>query len=291
MIDYSLASQIYETLVNRRFRQGPRPDARKESIISQIAGRPEGNTVELLLGWGGYKNPNLDFNRADFAEQATLGQLNRLNEAVKKVYSPGMRIHIVLSGRRAERVNRMPHADTLEYQQSLQELLDSCSNQFIDMTPISCLYDRYSAELEPKIAEVRERLALILPSEPFFNTLVLHARSNVYLKGADSSEHDELCRNAAIDYIIFKVAEDEANIYRDYSQSVKSAFCYPAMGHARYVRGELIPPRDCNLSFYTTRQGDKVQPWQAIGAVIDCRVVCMTKKRIEKMRVFDSACR
>ena len=280
MLEQELSHKIYDVLTSRRFRCGPRPDKRKDKIAGQIGNRKEGDPVEVLLGWGGYKNPNLKVDCADIAEEATLGQLSRLNEAVKDVYPPGINVHIVLSGKRAERVNRMPPERTLAYQKSLEMLLECCNYPFIDIIPISELYDEFSLEFEPKLAEVNERLAGILPIESSFGTLLEHAMGNVYLDEKDMTERDALCRKAAIDYVVFKVAEDEARIYRGFSQSVKSAFAYPAMGHARYVEGELVPPRDSHISLYTTSKGVIVQPWQAIGVSEGGRVICLTKKRI-----------
>ena len=143
------------------------------------------------------------------------------------------------------------------------------------------LYNKYKDIFEKSLKETKTKISQKIKKQKNFKILIKHAENNLFSQKKKPSLKE--CEDAAIKYIIYKVAEDEALIYRDFSNCVKSAFSYPAMGHGKYLTHQAIPPLESCISLYTSSKGVKAQPWQGIGKKEkNNRIIILTKNNLKK---------
>ncbi|MBI4708613.1 MAG: radical SAM protein [Candidatus Portnoybacteria bacterium] len=264
-----LAEKIYKILTNKKFRAGALPpEDVKKLVLEKIERKVSKNLpIRFFQFWGGCKNPNLLVDNAELCEEATLENLQRISVEVVKIYSPGLKIFVSPGDGRVQNVNKIPKEKTEKYVQTLTNIADKYNGLF-SVIPISTLYEKYSVDFEKHLSETKENIGKDICNQPDFEKLVLNARKNIFGNDLESEEKIlERSREAAKDYIIYRVVEEESKIFRDFDDFIRSFFIKYIPFYKRYIKNinETKPRLDCSLVFYTGRKGNITQPWQAIG--------------------------
>lgn len=280
-----LAEKIYKILTNKKFRTGALPaEYTKKLILEKIENQLCKNLpIKLFQFWGGCKNPNLPVDCAELCEKATLDNLKRLNDEVAEIYKPGLKIFISPGDKRVQNVNKIPQEKTKNYVKTLTEIADKYENLF-SVIPISDLYEKYSIDFDKCLAEAKEKIEKDIYNQSDFEKLTLNARKNVFGKDFKSeNEILERSRDAAKDYIIYRVAEEEAEIFRDFNDCVRSFFIKYIPFYKRYIKdiNKTKPRLDCSLVFFTGKKGNITQPWQAIGKKDENEVLFLSQNRLK----------
>ena len=283
--DSELAEKIYKILTNKKFRTGVLPaEYTKKLILEKIENQLSKNLpIKLFQFWGGCKNPNLPVDCAELCEEATLDNLKRLNDEVVEIYKPGLKIFISPGDKRVQNVNKIPQKKTKNYVKTLTEITDKYENLF-SIVPISDLYEKYSIDFNKCLAEAKEKIEKDIYYQPDFEKLTLNARKNVF--GKDLKSEDEILersRDAAKDYIIYRVAEEEAEIFRDFNDCIRSFFIKYIPFYKRYIKdiNKTKPRLDCSLVFFTGKKGNITQPWQAVGKKDGDEVLFLSQNRLK----------
>ncbi len=287
--DYNkLANDIYKILTSRRFRAGPFPSGKtKELVIEKIKLKiQDDKPIELLQFWGGCKNPNLPIDHADLCEEATLDNLSRLNLEVKKVYQKGLRIWISPGDIRVEKVNLIHHERTQKYVQTLTKIAQQEKyGTLFTIIPLSVLYDKYSTEFEEVLMKAKSIISEDIEKQENFGKLVANARKNVFSKDLEDEEKiQKRSISSAKDYVIYRVVEEEAKIFREFDECIRTFFIKYTPFYKQYIRdiSQTIPHLDCSLVFFTGKKGNITQPWQTIGIKHGEEVIFMSQKRLNK---------
>lgn len=283
----SVSEDVYRVLTNKQFRSVALPtDAVKIRIMGKISlhvGKKE--PIQIFQFWGGCKNVNLGEDSVDLTEQATLNNLFRLNEEVKNVYEPGLKIFISPGDARVENVNYIEHKKTVLYVESLRKLAEN--NRYCGLfkvIPVSMLYEQYFEDFQSKLKEVRGRISSQLPKEEGFEKLVANARKNIDKKlSKNENEIQNKCILAAKEYVIHRVAEEEARIFRDYSECIRGFFIKYIPFYKKYLINieQTTPNLDCSLVFFTGSKGNVTQPWQSIGKEEDGKIKFLSQGRLK----------
>ena len=280
-----LAEKIYKILTNKQFRAGALPsEYTKKLILEKIENQLSKNLpIKLFQFWGGCKNPNLSVGCAELCEETTLDNLKKLSNEVVKVYKLGLKIFISPGDKRVQNVNKIPKEKTINYVKTLTEIADKYENLF-SVIPISDLYEKYSIDFDKRLAEVKEKIEKDIYNQPDFEKLTLNARKNVF--GKDLKSEDEILersRDAAKDYIIYRVAEEEAEIFRDFNDCIRSFFIKYIPFYKRYIKdiNKTKPRLDCSLVFFTGKKGNITQPWQAVGKKDGDEILFLSQNRLK----------
>lgn len=280
-----LAEKIYKILTNKKFRAGALPaEYTKKLILEKIENQLSKNLpIKLFQFWGGCKNPNLSVGCAELCEETTLDNLKKLSNEVVKVYKLGLKIFISPGDKRVQNVNKIPKEKTINYVKTLTEIADKYENLF-SVIPISDLYEKYSIDFDKRLAEAKEKIEKDIYNQPDFEKLTLNARKNVF--GKDLKSEDEILersRDAAKDYIIYRVAEEEAEIFRDFNDCIRSFFIKYIPFYKRYIKdiNKTKPRLDCSLVFFTGKKGNITQPWQAVGKKDGDEVLFLSQNRLK----------
>ncbi len=288
----TLDQKIYQILTNRRFRAGPLPaENSKKLIIQKISSRTFKNLpIKIFQFWGGCKNPNLPCDLAELCEESTLNNLKKLNIEVKKIYEPGLKIYISPGDKRVEEVNLMPKQKTKKYVNSLIKAAKKEKyNQLFTIVPISTLYQN-SKNFREKLNEIDKRIREDIDKNNNFEKLIINARKNIFIKDlVDEEEIKIRCFNSAKNYIIYRVAEEEAQIFGEFDDCIRSFFIRYKSFYQKYIKdiNQTRPHLNCFLSFFTGRKGNITQPWQAIGKKDDKEVVFLSQERLKANRGFN----
>ncbi len=268
--EYSeLSEKIYKVLTNKKFRTGALPSENtKKLILEKIESKISKNLpVKLLQFWGGCKNPNLPTDYAELCEEATLDNLKRLNDEAIKIYKPGLKIYISPGDGRVQNVNKIPKEKTEKYIKTLTKIANRY-NELFSVIPISVLYEKYSTDFLTYLTKIKQEIINDIYSQPDFEKLVLNARKNVFGEDLKSeSKVMERSRRAAEDYIIYRVAEEKTEIFREFDDCIRSFFIKYTPFYIKYIKdiSKTKPRLDCLLVFYTGKKGNITQPWQAVG--------------------------
>jgi len=287
--EYSKPSEkIYKVLTNKKFRAGSLPsEDTKKLILEKIESKISKNLpVKLFQFWGGCKNPNLPIDYAELCEKATLDNLKRLNDEVVKIYKPGLKIYISPGDGRVQNVNKIPKEKTEKYIRTLTEIADRYGGLF-SIVPISVLYGRYSTDFLAYLTKIKQEITDDIYSQPDFEKLVSNARKNVFGEDLESeSKIMERSREAAKDYIVYRVAEEEAEIFREFDDCIRSFFIKYTPFYKRYIKdvSKTKPRLDCLLVFYTSRKGNITQPWQAISREEGGELLFLSQERLANSR-------
>lgn len=280
-----LAEKIYKILTNKKFRAGVLPaEYTKNLILEKIENQLSKNLpIKLFQFWGGCKNPNLPVDCAELCEEATLDNLKRLSDEVAEIYKPSLKIFISPGDKRVQNVNKIPQEKTNNYVKTLTEIAGKYNDLF-SVIPISDLYEKYSIDFNKRLAEAKEKIEKDIYIQLDFEKLVSNARKNVF--GKDLKSEDEILERsggAAKDYIIYRVAEEEAEIFRDFNDCIRSFFIKYIPFYRRYIRNinETKPSLDCFLVFYTGKKGNITQPWQAVGEKNGNEVLFLSQNRLK----------
>ncbi|MBU2234002.1 radical SAM protein [Patescibacteria group bacterium] len=280
-----LAEKIYKILTNKKFRAGALPaEYTKKLILEKIENQLSKNLpIKLFQFWGGCKNPNLSVGCAELCEETTLDNLKKLSNEVVKVYKLGLKIFISPGDKRVQNVNKIPKEKTINYVKTLTEIADKYENLF-SVIPISDLYEKYSIDFDKRLAEAKEKIEKDIYNQPDFEKLTLNARKNVF--GKDLKSEDEILersRDAAKDYIIYRVAEEEAEIFRDFNDCIRSFFIKYIPFYKGYIKdvNKTKPRLDCSLVFFTGKKGNITQPWQAVGKKDGDEVLFLSQNRLK----------
>jgi MoaA/NifB/PqqE/SkfB family radical SAM enzyme len=281
-----LCLAIYKILTDKKFRTGALPaEHAKELIINKIKSKVVLNEpIKLFQFWGGCKNSNLQESKAELCEEATLDNLYRLSLAVKNIYSPGLKIFISPGDKRVESVNQIPLSKTKTYVESLKGL--TANNKYdgvFSVIPVSELYEKYSTSLNEKIESVRAELDKEIESHPDFAHLVRNASKNFDKNSLAPDTIEVLCKKSAKDYVIFRVAEEEALIFRDFDDCIRSFFIKYIPFYKQYIKNinNTKPNINCSLIFFTGYKGNITQPWQAIGKIENDKVIFYSQERLK----------
>jgi hypothetical protein len=282
-----LCLEIYKKLTSRRFRAGALPSEHtKELILKKIKSKVALNEpIKLFQFWGGCKNSNLEEDKAELCEETTLDNLYQLNLEIKKVYLPGLKIVISPGDKRVEFVNQIPHSRTKLYVESLKLL--AAKNKFegiFRVVPVSELYEKYASVFNEKINSIGAELSREIESHPDFSHLVRNAEKNFDKDSLSPDKTESLCKKSARDYVIFRVAEEEALIFRDFNDCIRSFFIKYIPFYKQYIKeiNNTKPNIDCSLIFFTGYKGNITQPWQAIGKTENDKVMFYSQERIKK---------
>jgi hypothetical protein len=278
-----LSEQIYKILTHKKFRTGALPpDEIKYLILEKIENKVSSELpIKLFQFWGGCKNPNLSVDTAELCEAATLENLSRINEEVIQIYKPGLKIFISPGDGRVQRVNKIPTEKTRRYVEALADIANGYKGLF-EIIPVSKLYDKYSEEFLTLLKEVEERIAKDVFEQADFLKLVLNARKNVFSKALASEEKImERSKIAAKDYVVYRVVEEEAKIFREYKDCIRSFFIKYIPFYKKYIKdvSTTEPRLDCSLVFYTGGKGNITQPWQAVGIRNNDKVIFVSQSK------------
>ena len=284
--EYSeLTEEIYKILTNKKFRVGSLPlENTKNLILGKIERKISKNLpIKLFQFWGGCKNPNLPIDYAELCEEATLDNLKRLNDELVKIYKPGLKIYISPGDERVQKVNKIPKEKTEKYVKTLTEIVNRYDGLF-SVIPISVLYKRYSADFLMHLTKTKQEITNDICSQPDFKKLVSNARKNVFGEDLESkSKIMERSREAAKDYIVYRVAEEKAEIFREFDDCIRSFFIKYTPFYKRYIKdmSKTKPRLDCLLVFYTGKKGNITQPWQAIGRENNEELLFLSQERLK----------
>lgn len=286
------AEAIYRVLVHKRFRSGPLP-GHTSVLLETILGQVEKQEpVKLFQFWGGCKNPNLPSLRADICEELTLINLHKIHLAVREVYTPGLSITLFPGDMRISRVNGVRYEAARKYVEDLDGMARALSNIFT-VVPVSYLYERYSVDFQSTLSAAERGIGEEVYMHPGFETLRLNAQKNMLKHpGWSTDEFAERCKRAARGYIVYRVAEEQARIYRDYSEHIRCSFIRFSPFYAFYRQyidriADIRPRLDSVLHFYTGSKGNITQPWQAMGTMeLDegRRIVYLSGKRMQDLQ-------
>jgi len=284
--EYSEVSQkIYKALTNKKFRAGSLPlEDTKKLILEKIEIKTSENLpVKLFQFWGGSKNSNLPIDCAELCEEATLDNLKRLNDEVVKIYKPGLKIYILPGDGRVQSVNKIPKEKTERYVKTLTEIANRYDGLF-SVVPISALYKKYSVDFLMYLAKLKQEITNDVYNQPDFEKLVSNAKKNIFGDDLKSeSKIMEVSKEAAKDYIVYRVAEEEAEIFRDFDDCIRSFFIKYTPFYRRYIKNvsKTKPRLDCLLVFYTGKKGNITQPWQAIGRENGGELLFLSQERLK----------
>ncbi len=280
------SEKIYKVLTQRRFRNGPLPDGeRKRLVLENIIDKVDKNLpIKFLQFWGGSKNINLPVQEVDLCEEATLEQLSKMNEEVKKIYNQGLFFHIVPGDERVQIANRIPKDRTDKYVKSLVSLANKYSGLF-QVTPVSVLYakkDFYNC-----FSITKDNLTEKIKETTNFKKLVKGATNNVSIIESGLTEKDESCREAAINYSLVRATEEKVEIFDQFEDYIRSYF----VKHIPFIQqiklnfddiGMTKPKMERSLFFYTGRKGNITQPWQAIGVKDGENIIFASQTKLDK---------
>jgi len=279
-----LAEKIYKILVNRKFRSGPVPsEESKIFILDKIKSNIACNSpIKLFQFWGGCKNPNLPTDDAELCEKAAIDNLKKLSDEVSVIYKPGLKFYISPGDGRVQQVNRVPKIKTQKYVETLTKIAEGYSGIFT-VVPISTLYEKYHNEFNYCLEKAIQDFTNDIYQQPGFSKLVANARKNIFI-GDIQNENKiiEESREAAKDYVIYRVAEEEALIFREFDDCIRSFFIKYAPFYKKYIKdiSKTKPRLDHSLIFYTGRKGNITQPWQAIGQENEGEVLFLSQGRL-----------
>jgi hypothetical protein len=284
-------ASIYRTLVHKRFRSGPLPGSAQASVLLETIRRQveKDEPVKLFQFWGGCKNPNLPSQRADICEELTLKNLYNLHLAVREVYGPGLSITLFPGDMRISCVNGVAIETARRYVEDLDERARSLSDIF-SVVPVSSLYKSYAAEFEKALSDAEKCIGEEVLLHPGFETLRRNSQKNILrAPGCSDEAFMDRCTRAARGYIVYRIAEEQARIYREYSEHIRCSFIRFSPFFAFYRQyifqiEELRPRLDSVLHFYTGSKGNITQPWQAMGTMLideGKRMVFISGKRMQ----------
>lgn len=267
----SIEWRIYKILTGKKFRAGPLPLEDSRMLILEKIKKKTGENlpIRLLQFWGGCKNPNLTKDGADLCESATFDQLERLNRKVVEIYKPGLEIIICPGDARVQRANKIPKEKTEVYVRSLTDCAKKYGGLF-SVVPLSKLYVNYFNELTERFDLVKRKIGEDVFCREDFKILAANASKNIFRSDL-KSEHEILDRGreAAGDYVFWRVAEEETYIFKDYDDCIRSFLIRYAPFYKKYIAdmAKTKPRLDCQLVFYTGWKGNITQPWQAVGVI------------------------
>lgn len=278
---------IFCILTNKRFRAGPLPPEKvKEKILLKINEKVRNDLpIKLFQFWGSCKNPNLLENDVDICEEATLNNLFCLAEEVKKVYSPGLKICISPGDGRVEGVNNIPHEKTALYVKGLERIAsqEKYKNLFTIVT-VSSLYNKYHIEFNNKINGVRKRISEDIEKQPGFEKLVANAGKNIFIttENQDNKDIKKQSIKSAKEYVIYRVAEEEVQIFRDFDDCIRSFFIKYIPFYKQFIADINLtkPDLECSLVLYTGGKGNVSQPWQSVGIIENNKVKFLGQTKI-----------
>ncbi len=281
--------KIYQILTNRKFRTGPLPDEdTKKSIIQVINSKVSKNLpIGLLQFWGGCKNPNLPYSSAGLCEELTLDNLKRIDTEVKKIYKPGLKIYISLGDKRVEEVNLIPEQKTEKYVNSLFGIAKKEKyGRLFTVVPVSTLYQK-SKNFRQKLDEVERRIKKDLDEVENIEKLIKNARKNIFTDDLTSErEIRKRVFNSAKNYIIYRVAEEEAQIFIEFKDCIRSSFIRYKRFYQKYIKDidQTKPNLNCYLNFFTSKKGNITQPWQAIAEKNKKEIIFLSQERIKNIK-------
>ena len=282
-----LEEKIYKILTNKRFRACRLPaDEIKELIIKKIQFKVSNNLpIELFQFWGGSKNTNLPKVSADMCEESTLNNLNGLDNEIKKSYQPGLKIYILPGDVRVERVNLIPRERTENYLKTLTKISKKSKyNNLFKVISLSNLYKKYFEDFEKKLQEVKKRISNVVEKNPDFEKLIINARKNLFVRDLKTERKiKKQSIDSAKNYLIYRVAEEEANIFREFKNCIRSYFIRYIPFYKQYIKdiNQTMPHLDCSLVFFTGGKGNITQPWQAIGKREGKKVLFLSQERLK----------
>lgn len=283
-----MVSAIYKILTHKRFRVGPLPSLDVQSLVlKQIrSGVTRNLPVELLQFWGGCKNVNVSSDRAELCEEATLDNLHWLHRAVQQVYPKGLKISISPGDARVEKVNHVPHSKTEIYVQSLRRIAEQERyGDLFKIIPISSLYQQYATIFDEALVKTKLRIENEIERQPGFEVLVKNARKNIFVH--QLKNQDEIYKTsvtAARDYVIYRVAEEEAGLFQQFQDCIRCFFIRYTPFYKQFISDlENTTPRlDCFLTLYTGGKGNVTQPWQAVGVREKDAIVFLSQERAQR---------
>lgn len=283
----TLAEKIYSVLVHRKFRAGALPgeNAKKIALRKIEHKLSTQSPISIFQFWGGNKNPNLPIVTADLSEQSTLNHLQELNNEVTKYHHPGLSIFIFPGDARVEYANKIPQEHTRKYVESLCKMTDHYRGLF-EVVPVSLLCKRYEQAFQISLQKAQKLIRPEIHQDPNFDLLLTNASKNIFKQDLNTSlEVWNRSRDAAREYIIYRLAEEDARIFRDYDDCIRGAFIKFSLFfnfYQPYLCIEQTQPRlDCVLHFYTGGKGNITQPWQAIGQRKDNKVLFLSQQRLQ----------
>jgi hypothetical protein len=285
-----VSEEIYKVLTRKNFRNGPLPEGKRmDLVLESIKDKVSKNLpVKFLQFWGGSKNVNIPEQEADLCEEATLGQLSKMNEEVKKIYQPGLFFHIVPGDERVQIANKIPKDRTSRYVKSLAYLADRYSGLF-QVTPVSVLYSK--KKFYDCFNITKQNLTEKIKLTSNFEKLVRGARNNLLRVGNDSEEKiNELCREAALDYSLVRATEEKIEIFEEFEDYIRSYFVkhipFYEQIKLNFDNIEMTKPNlERSLFFFTGRKGNITQPWQAVGVKEGENVVFASQTKLSKYKI------
>jgi len=291
MKSQKLEQKIYQILTNRKFRAGQLPIKDTEEIIIRVIGSKisKKSPIELLQFWGGCKNPNLPSSSAELCEESTLDNLKRLSAEVKKIYKPGLKIYISPGDKRVEEVNLIPKKKTEGYVNSLSRIAKKGKySHLFTVVPVSTLYQK-SKRFRQKLDEVEKRIKKDLDRDHNLERLTINARKNIFTDDlTNESEIKTRALNSAKNYIIYRVAEEEAQIFIEFENCIRSSFIRYKSFYQKYIKNinQTKPHLNCYLNFFTSKKGNITQPWQAIAKRNKKEIIFLSQERIKNIKRY-----
>lgn len=286
-----IKQKIYQILTNRKFRTGPLPDKDTEEIIIKVISSKisEKSPIGLLQFWGGCKNPNLPYSSAGLCEESTLDNLKRLDTEIKTIYKPGLKIYISPGDKRVEEVNLIPEQKTKRYINSLSKITKKekyC--HLFTIVPVSTLYQK-SKNFRRKLDEVEKRIKKDLDKDDNLERLTINARRNIFTDDLTNENEIEIrALNSAKNYIVYRVAEEEAQIFIEFKDCLRSSFIRYKPFYQKYIKNvdQIKPYLNSYLNFFTGKKGNVTQPWQAIAKRNKKEIIFLSQKKLKNIEHY-----
>jgi|GEM_PF-3603368 len=247
--------EIFNKLTSWRFcKQRPIEQENFKAIISNSV--KSGQPISLILGHGPSKNlNNCEFSEVDWSELFCLSQLAFLNQKIKEIYKPGLKIRFFLDDLRAESSNGLSIKHTLSYFKSFQELIKKLNlSNFVDeIVSIRDLYRDFNTEKFLPEAEnlVKEWELNPENQEQIFTQRKNASRNIPNFEQLNHEQQKEQLEIATHKYRVYHEAEWLSGIW-----SIKGSL------YARFYKHPGV------LQLFTIRKGSITQPWQGNGCLL-----------------------
>ena len=233
--------EILKILTSKKFvRNKEKGELRKslEHIVRNLVKREE--TVQIVLGWGYHKNPNLfEFKRLDGffslewlknmnennwflpdeAEIKALKKLQQFKEQIDGIYQPGLEIIIYTTGRKAEEANNIEIRHAKQYHQELSKIAAPLGIKVITLDEIYTTFEQQNGqntlqEIIPMREKIREEVRNDFSNNPnseFWTTQIQNAWRNLPPAIRDN---EEVIKNSAITFVTTQRLERKLGIIK-----------------------------------------------------------------------------
>lgn len=203
--------------------------------------------ISITVLFGGYKSPHTGLTDPCLAEIKTLQRLNFLLVKLRMIYSYGVQLYVITTGRKGEIANGVSSVITSSYENKIIKIADNFKG--IKVIPIGLLYEKFfnNGNMKAKIEEEKKKQIKLLNDPVFLVEKIKIAKKHGSLS---LSESDEESKKKAIEnaltYSALSSVEQEM-LLREFGTFIKLSFRKEGEKNA--------------ISLYTCRKKMIHQPW------------------------------